>query len=373
MCGNGMFTVFSSATGRSGRLGDLSAFFSREPMHATPVTIFLSRCRILFPVTVTIGMLCLTAPRSGAQDIAAAARQERARKAEEKKSARHVYDEDDLTRRRILTPEDRAQLEVKRKSQTPSSSKEAEAADVRSHGLTPAQSEIPVQHPAPKSSLSLGDVARRFRRESKQNAPELERAQQFHLPLNAPAFAAPLSELAPLGPVTPASPRPNAVKPSLRFVPERIDPFHPGVHAPRRPALQLPMPAVPNASTPEFRAAQRGIVVVQRGDSLWKIAARELGDGQRWRELLAGNRTIANPDNIQVGAEIRLPTTSGQPHFQTQITVRPHDTLSAIAQRELGNGSLWRCLLRENPAITKADVIYSGRLLFIPESCRSNR
>ena len=35
--------------------------------------------------------------------------------------------------------------------------------------------------------------------------------------------------------------------------------------------------------------AEGRVYVVQEGDSLWRIAERELGDGHRWREIFAAN------------------------------------------------------------------------------------
>ena len=46
--------------------------------------------------------------------------------------------------------------------------------------------------------------------------------------------------------------------------------------------------------------------IVQRGDTLWSIANRELGDGQRWRDIRDANPTV-DPDNLPVGTELRLP------------------------------------------------------------------
>jgi len=57
-------------------------------------------------------------------------------------------------------------------------------------------------------------------------------------------------------------------------------------------------------------------VAVQRGDSLWRIAARHLGSGDRWREIFdlnrgrvqADGRTLRNPDLIQIGWVLELPS-----------------------------------------------------------------
>ena len=56
-------------------------------------------------------------------------------------------------------------------------------------------------------------------------------------------------------------------------------------------------------------------VTVQRGDSLWRIAARNLGSGERWKEIFdlnvgktqADGRSLRNPDLILVGWVLELP------------------------------------------------------------------
>ena len=45
---------------------------------------------------------------------------------------------------------------------------------------------------------------------------------------------------------------------------------------------------------------------VREGDNLWKIAARELGDGDRWKEIVALNPKV-DPNKLIVGAALRLP------------------------------------------------------------------
>jgi nucleoid-associated protein YgaU len=51
------------------------------------------------------------------------------------------------------------------------------------------------------------------------------------------------------------------------------------------------------------------IYKVKPGDSLWKIAKMELGNGSRWREIYEKNRGIIGPDpnQIAVGMELVLP------------------------------------------------------------------
>lgn len=50
---------------------------------------------------------------------------------------------------------------------------------------------------------------------------------------------------------------------------------------------------------------------VARGDSLSKIAKKELGSANRWREIFDANRDqIDNPDLIQPGQVLKIPADS---------------------------------------------------------------
>ena len=52
----------------------------------------------------------------------------------------------------------------------------------------------------------------------------------------------------------------------------------------------------------------RGITV-KSGDNLWKIAARTLGDRDRWQEIRDLNPDI-DPDRIRVGQKLMLPASA---------------------------------------------------------------
>jgi nucleoid-associated protein YgaU len=59
----------------------------------------------------------------------------------------------------------------------------------------------------------------------------------------------------------------------------------------------------------EPRATTTREYVVQEGDSLWKIAARNLGDGSRYTEIVRLNAgALDSEDNLWVGTRLKLPT-----------------------------------------------------------------
>jgi len=63
-------------------------------------------------------------------------------------------------------------------------------------------------------------------------------------------------------------------------------------------------------SAPRTQPATAGAVyTVKSGDNLWKIAARTLGDRDRWREIRDLNPNI-DPDKIRVGQKLTLPASA---------------------------------------------------------------
>lgn len=103
---------------------------------------------------------------------------------------------------------------------------------------------------------------------------------------------------------------------------------------PRRMAvgmkLKLPHGAGTAAPAAKKPAAERstpkaaGDYRIQNGDSLWKIAARQLGDGERWKEIAALNPKL-DPNRLIVGRSIALPEgrLSSPKSMQVAVADRP--------------------------------------------------
>ena len=337
------------------------------------------RCLSLcFPGIVFVSCAVFGATQCSAQDVAEAARQERAQKESKQKKSKHVYTEQDLKRDQILTPEDRAQVEAKKNQlAAPAAEKAPEAVDAQS--LSP--------------DAPLGDVARHFRKQ--KQSQKLQQSAEFHLPFaNAPALASPTPPVL-ASPKPPGMPlRPRVSKPAApRFAPYqppvKRSPFErpkvffaaPALVMPSRPPAVRMMPSkpAPPASVapvaPVSPVAPEGTgrlsaVIVKPGDSLWKIAQQNLGNGPRWHDLLAVNPGIVDANHIVAGSQIYLPAAGISLRTATKITVRRGDTLSKIAQTQLGHASYWSCIAMANPAIRDANVIFEGQVLLLPGSCR---
>jgi nucleoid-associated protein YgaU len=136
----------------------------------------------------------------------------------------------------------------------------------------------------------------------------------------------------------------------------------PRLTPPPAPRLEAPVAPAPSAKLK--------VITVQPGDSLWKLAEQNLGHGLRWRDLLAANPGILDPNHIVAGAQLYLPATVTPFGVATKFTVRPGDTLWTIAQAQFGRASAWSCIAQANPAIRDANRIYPGQSLTLPASCK---
>jgi LysM repeat protein len=162
------------------------------------------------------------------------------------------------------------------------------------------------------------------------------------------------------------------------------------VEAPRLDSLQRPPQCLPvEAVAPtETTAAETPTVeyTVRRGDSLWKIAEEHLGDGMRFREIVALNQAVlpADLDFIDPGMVLRLPSNSESEIAETEETeeppaeeayvVEPGDTLWGIAEETLGEGERYPEVFQasrntvqpDGQRLTDPDLIRPGWELAIP-------
>ncbi|MER6405914.1 hypothetical protein ABT269_20745 [Streptomyces viridosporus] len=178
----------------------------------------------------------------------------------------------------------------------------------------------------------------------------------------------------------------------------------PSASAARMPG-QAQAPTTPEAEQPSASSAPAPCTYTVRdvrpAESLWSIAERELGDGERWREIAALNEGRTMPDGqtftsssfLQPGWQLQMPDASaaaGGLHIQLAgqastasgesgrvVTVHEGDYLSKIAERELGDAGQWPELFDASrgkpqpdglPAITDPDMIYAGQQITVPEA-----
>jgi nucleoid-associated protein YgaU len=107
---------------------------------------------------------------------------------------------------------------------------------------------------------------------------------------------------------------------------------------------------------------------VRSGDTLSGIAQRQLGDADRWPEIFALNRgVIRDPGRISPGQVLVLPGATPMQPPPRLYTVRSGDTLSGIAQRQLGDADRWPEIFELNgEVISDPDRISPGQVLVLP-------
>lgn len=120
---------------------------------------------------------------------------------------------------------------------------------------------------------------------------------------------------------------------------------------------------------------------VRRGDSLWKIAQEQLGDGTRYVEIVALNETVLHgrPNFIDPGLVLSLPSDGApnldaEPQGESTYVVEPGDTLWDIADEELGAGECYPEIFEASQAtvqsdgqrVTDPDLIRPGWELTVP-------
>jgi nucleoid-associated protein YgaU len=299
-----------------------------------------------------------------AQDVAEASRQEQTRK-QKSARAKHVYSNDDLARHHILTPEDRRQTEAKRRQQSVPAGQPPSELD--------AQSTL--------QELPLGDVARKYRTQ-KEVLGQTPQSAEFHLPFGNTVLAAPRPAFAfvmpaplPMHSRAISAPRPPALtnaaappaitvssasRPAFAFVMPRPLPMH-------SRAMSVPEP-------PAFsKSAAPRTIIVRSGDTLWRLAKRNLGDGHRWHELAASNPKIVDPEHVIAGTPIRVAATTATIQDGSRFIVSKGDNLWKIAQAKLGFGAQWSCLAEANPSIVDVNRIYVGQVLALPAACPSKK
>ena len=128
-----------------------------------------------------------------------------------------------------------------------------------------------------------------------------------------------------------------------------------------------PAPAAPQAELVDHAPRH----VVQAGDDLWSLAERYYGDGRDWRKIAAANPTVltGGPDRLQVGWRLKIPDLDQDARGGGRmITVRRGDTLSSLAERELGSSARWTDIFQINRAqLSDPDELAVGMRLVLPE------
>ncbi len=210
-----------------------------------------------------------------------------------------------------------------------------------------------IEKPLPRISPSRRDP---FSRRSFSPALPTDRA-----PL-APDYSAPAKPAISLGVAAPHAPAIRSAAPPAA-APKFLLPSRP---VPATPSLvPRSAPVAPIASNTNTKA-----LLIRPGDSLWKLARLHLGSGSRWNELLAVNPAISNPNRLQPGTLLVVPATELRSRARpTSITVHSGDSLWKLAASQLGSGAAWPCIAQANPQLRDASRLFPGQILALPAAC----
>ncbi|NLD78037.1 MAG: LysM peptidoglycan-binding domain-containing protein [Acidimicrobiales bacterium] len=169
-------------------------------------------------------------------------------------------------------------------------------------------------------------------------------------------------------------------------------PAHAAVAAPVQPAAAPVLPkaapvqgapvlpqSAPVPASGEASPQERSSIdyTVKRGDSLWKIADRLLGDGARFPEIVDLNTALLNgrPDFITAGTVLKVPNHAPEgERAGEEYVVKAGDTLSEIADAELGDPTRYPELFEasrdtvqpDGSRLTDPDLIRPGWQITIP-------
>jgi len=161
-----------------------------------------------------------------------------------------------------------------------------------------------------------------------------------------------------------------------------VEPVSRQEQRPEPPVRNEPPPFIPPDQAVASTAPRYAKYIVQEGDTLAGIARRHLHDADRWPELQALNADRVRPDgSVRAGVTLRIPILSSDVPLNARsarpdsareakrrvYVVKPNDTLSQIAQRELGTVKRMQEILELNKdKIDNADEIYEGLELILP-------
>ncbi len=114
--------------------------------------------------------------------------------------------------------------------------------------------------------------------------------------------------------------------------------------------------------------------IVQKGDTLAKIATKIYGDPGRWTEI-ANFTGLANPRLIYPGDVVYYQLTEQSMAFaaayesvtRAEVQIMEGDTLATIASRVYGSSANWKLIWRQNDNIANPDRLVAGTTLYYIE------
>jgi len=139
-------------------------------------------------------------------------------------------------------------------------------------------------------------------------------------------------------------------------------------------------PEKPKPEKEEVAPAKKRTHIVQKGDSLWKLADKYYGDGSKWRLIQEANKAIApRTTALKIGLEIIIPELEAAPEVSAEgpspvsagkriYVIKRGDLLWNLAVKFYGDGTKWKIIYEANKNIIPNPTrIPVGKTIVIPE------
>jgi nucleoid-associated protein YgaU len=280
-------------------------------------------------LALSFGVMALVpAAAAYSQSLGEIARQEQERRRAQPSPPTHVYDNDDLARPHILLPEDKERFQAAKKKAEPATVETpAETAENKPKVELPVQPSVP-QEPETRTTVLVKPVSRPM--PQKLQPPTRVSEETAVSRAAAPRTAAPLP---------------------TRMVRAQVE--------------------IPTQRVRARGVSRTATIRILPGDTLWKIASKYLRGGKDWMLLAAYNPQVRDVMRLPVGMSVLLPEEALRFRSPKEIIVQRGDSLWKLARDQLGNGKQWGCLLEENPGIKESGLIFAGQTLTIPAACES--
>jgi len=135
----------------------------------------------------------------------------------------------------------------------------------------------------------------------------------------------------------------------------------------------------PSMPAPQPPASEPTRYLVQKGDTLSKLAQRFYGDPLQWEVIRDANPQLQGRLELTSGASLVIPPlAAGSPRPSARQRraspdigtikheVREGDTLRKLAKKYYGNPAYWEVIWRANPEIKDENALKAGATLVIP-------
>ena len=135
-----------------------------------------------------------------------------------------------------------------------------------------------------------------------------------------------------------------------------------------------------NTATPSRPVAPRrefNKVVVEEGDSLWRLAERHLGSGIAYKRIIEANKGLTENTVLSAGLVLKIPMNAEKKSAAAPAApavarsgrsyqIQDGDSLWRIASDQLGDGTRWKEIESANPGVN-LQVLSIGKVIQLPK------